>query len=91
MRPTGLWRAVLVSSLLFGLGHLGNSVLRAISPIIAAQALAPAFRESVSRRFACAPTPDAIGLDLYSLSITLAWIALGRGMELKSEAHACGS
>ena len=33
-----LWRAVLISSLLFGLGHLGNSVLRGISPIIAAQA-----------------------------------------------------
>lgn len=38
LRPTGLWRAVLISSLLFGLGHLGNAALRGISPTIAAQA-----------------------------------------------------
>jgi membrane protease YdiL (CAAX protease family) len=38
LRPTGVWRAVLISSLLFGLGHLGNSALRGLSPLIAAQA-----------------------------------------------------
>ena len=37
LRPTGIWRAVLLSSLLFGLGHLGNSALRGVSPLIAAQ------------------------------------------------------
>jgi membrane protease YdiL (CAAX protease family) len=42
LRPTGLWRAVLVSSLLFGLGHLGNSALRGPSAIIAAQAFGAA-------------------------------------------------
>jgi uncharacterized protein len=39
LRPSGVWPAVLISSLLFGLGHLGNSALRGASPLIAAQAL----------------------------------------------------
>jgi membrane protease YdiL (CAAX protease family) len=38
LRPSGVWQAVLISSLLFGLGHLGNSALRGASPLIAAQA-----------------------------------------------------
>jgi membrane protease YdiL (CAAX protease family) len=42
LHPTGVWKAVLVSSLLFGLGHLGNSVLRGLSPLIAAQAFGAA-------------------------------------------------
>jgi uncharacterized protein len=42
LRPTAIWRAVLISSLLFGLGHLGNTALRGVSPIIAAQALGAA-------------------------------------------------
>lgn len=42
LRPTGVWKAVLISSVLFGLGHLGNSALRGISPLIAAQAFGAA-------------------------------------------------
>jgi hypothetical protein len=40
--PTGLWRAVLLSALLFGLGHLANSALRGLSLIILAQAFGAA-------------------------------------------------
>jgi membrane protease YdiL (CAAX protease family) len=42
LRPTGVWRAVLLSSLLFGLGHLGNSVLRGASVLVLAQAFGSA-------------------------------------------------
>ena len=42
LRPTGLWRAVLLSALLFGLGHLANSALRGLSLIILAQAFGAA-------------------------------------------------
>jgi membrane protease YdiL (CAAX protease family) len=38
LRPTGLCRAVLISSLLFGIAHLANAGLRGLSPLIAAQA-----------------------------------------------------
>jgi uncharacterized protein len=34
LRPTGIWRAVVISSLLFGLAHLSNIVLRDGSPAI---------------------------------------------------------
>ena len=63
LRPTGLWQAVLVSSLLFGLGHLGNSVLRGLSPIIAAQAVGAGRRAWASRRCGCAPTPSGRAFD----------------------------
>jgi CAAX protease family protein len=42
LRPTGVWKAVFISSVLFGLGHLGNGALRGISPLIAAQAFGAA-------------------------------------------------
>jgi hypothetical protein len=42
LRPTGVWRAVLLSSLLFGLGHLANSALRGLSLLILAQAFGAA-------------------------------------------------
>jgi membrane protease YdiL (CAAX protease family) len=42
LRPTGVWRAVLVSSLLFGLGHLGNWALRGFSVLVLAQAFGSA-------------------------------------------------
>jgi membrane protease YdiL (CAAX protease family) len=42
LRPTGVWPAVLISSVLFGLGHLGNSALRGMSGLIAAQAFGAA-------------------------------------------------
>jgi membrane protease YdiL (CAAX protease family) len=38
----GVWPAVLISSLLFGLAHLANSALRGVSIVIAAQALGAA-------------------------------------------------
>jgi hypothetical protein len=38
LRPLGVWPAVLISSLLFGLGHLGNSLLRGFSAMILLQA-----------------------------------------------------
>lgn len=40
--PVGVWPAVLISSLLFGLAHLANSALRGVSVIIAAQAFGAA-------------------------------------------------
>ena len=42
LRPLGIWPAVLLSSLLFGLGHLGNSSLRGFSVMILAQAFGSA-------------------------------------------------
>ena len=39
MRPTGVWRAVLVSSALFGLVHLSNAMLRGSLGLAALQAL----------------------------------------------------
>jgi membrane protease YdiL (CAAX protease family) len=39
---TGIWKAVLISSALFGLAHLGNSLLRGFSVIILAQAFGAA-------------------------------------------------
>ncbi|MFN8484429.1 MAG: CPBP family intramembrane glutamic endopeptidase [Anaerolineae bacterium] len=42
LRPTGIWRAVLISSLLFGLAHLGNILLRGTPGLIALQALGSA-------------------------------------------------
>jgi membrane protease YdiL (CAAX protease family) len=39
IRPTGTWRAVLISSLLFGLTHLTNIALRGNPSLIALQAL----------------------------------------------------
>lgn len=42
LRPLGIWPAVLISSLLFGLGHLGNAALRGVSLVIVAQALGAA-------------------------------------------------
>lgn len=42
LRSTGAWRAVLLSSLLFGLAHLGNIVLRGDPVLIALQALGAA-------------------------------------------------
>ena len=44
LRPTGVWRAVLISSLLFGLGHLGNTALRGISFLIVLQAFGAAIQ-----------------------------------------------
>jgi membrane protease YdiL (CAAX protease family) len=42
LRRTGIWRAVLVSSVLFGVAHLGNSLLRGLSVIVFAQAFGAA-------------------------------------------------
>ncbi|MGN6744094.1 MAG: CPBP family intramembrane glutamic endopeptidase [Amnibacterium sp.] len=42
LSPLGIWPAVLLSSLLFGLGHLGNSALRGFSMLIVAQAFGAA-------------------------------------------------
>ncbi|HET6824712.1 MAG TPA: CPBP family intramembrane glutamic endopeptidase [Amnibacterium sp.] len=42
LRPLGIWPAVLLSSVLFGLGHLGNSSLRGFSVMIVAQAFGAA-------------------------------------------------
>jgi membrane protease YdiL (CAAX protease family) len=42
LRPTGVWQAVLISSVLFGLAHLGNSALRGFSVIVALQAFGAA-------------------------------------------------
>lgn len=44
LRPTGVWRAVLISSLLFGLGHLSNTALRGVSFLIALQAFGAAIQ-----------------------------------------------
>jgi len=42
LRPAGVWRAVLISSILFGAAHLANSALRGVSLLIAAQAFGAA-------------------------------------------------
>jgi membrane protease YdiL (CAAX protease family) len=42
LRPLGIWPAVLISSVLFGLGHLGNSLLRGVSLMILLQAFGAA-------------------------------------------------
>jgi membrane protease YdiL (CAAX protease family) len=42
LRPLGVWPAVLISSLFFGLGHLSNSALRGFSVVILAQAFGAA-------------------------------------------------
>jgi membrane protease YdiL (CAAX protease family) len=42
LRSLGVWPAVLVSSVLFGMGHLGNSLLRGFSAIILLQAFGAA-------------------------------------------------
>jgi len=42
LRPLGVWPAVLISSLLFGLGHLSNSALRGFSFLIVLQAFGAA-------------------------------------------------
>jgi Type II CAAX prenyl endopeptidase Rce1-like len=39
-----VWQAVLISSVLFGLAHLGNSALRGFSVIVALQAFGAAVR-----------------------------------------------
>jgi membrane protease YdiL (CAAX protease family) len=44
LSPTGVWRAVLISSLLFGLGHLSNTALRGVSFLIALQAFGAAIQ-----------------------------------------------
>jgi membrane protease YdiL (CAAX protease family) len=44
LRPTGVWRAALISSLLFGLGHLGNTALRGVSFLIVLQAFGAALQ-----------------------------------------------
>lgn len=44
LRPTGVWQAVLISSLLFGLGHLSNTALRGVSFLIALQAFGAAIQ-----------------------------------------------
>jgi membrane protease YdiL (CAAX protease family) len=44
LRPTGVWRAVLISSLLFGLSHLSNSALRGVSALIVLQAFGAALQ-----------------------------------------------
>ena len=42
LRPAGVWRSVLISSVLFGAAHLANSALRGVSLLIAAQAFGAA-------------------------------------------------
>jgi membrane protease YdiL (CAAX protease family) len=42
LRSLGLWRAVLISSLLFGLIHLGNQAVRGVSFLIVLQAIGAA-------------------------------------------------
>jgi membrane protease YdiL (CAAX protease family) len=44
LRPRGVWPAVLVSSLLFGLGHLSNLALRGVSALILLQAFGAALQ-----------------------------------------------
>jgi membrane protease YdiL (CAAX protease family) len=44
LRPIGVWRAVLISSLLFGLGHLSNTALRGVSFLIVLQAFGAAIQ-----------------------------------------------
>jgi membrane protease YdiL (CAAX protease family) len=39
LRPLGLWPVVLISSLLFGLSHLGNQAVRGVSSLIVLQAI----------------------------------------------------
>jgi len=58
LRPTGLWRAVLISSLLFGWGTSAIQFSAVSRQSLAHKPLARACGVSVSRRFACAPTPS---------------------------------
>ena len=44
LRPVGVWPAVLLSSLLFGLAHLGNTALRGVSFLIVLQAFGAAIQ-----------------------------------------------
>jgi membrane protease YdiL (CAAX protease family) len=44
LRPMGVWPAVLISSLLFGLGHLSNFALRGISFLVVLQAFGAALQ-----------------------------------------------
>ena len=62
LRPTGVWRAVLVSSFLFGLGHLGNSGCGASRHSSPLRPSARGCRVWASRCCACAPLPSGRSL-----------------------------
>jgi hypothetical protein len=54
----GVWRAVLLSSLFFGLSYLGNSLLRGVSWVILAEAVGAAPAALAGPRSGCGALPS---------------------------------
>ena len=76
LRPRGIWSAVIISSVLFGLVHLSNIALRGNPGLIALQALGAAQVALVWPRSACGRARSGLAL-AYMRSTTCSFSSVG--------------